>query len=332
LAPVETEIDWNTLSDQLSIADQDKHRSTISLLDRNEPKYFWITKNVDFTQWESDENSQALWLSGPSHRGMKEVSSHIIGVTKEKAIQSNSSVLYFSCSAETATRGSIVTTFAHTLLHQIVRSLSDGKARSIAATFFKTLLRGDFRRSSVRFEQSDSRDTTVKKILNLPDDMLHDDLVGKALVEAIRGAGIRVSSLIIEGVEGAVFVQNVYFLVKHMMDADPKFKALVTSPQSTDLQKMQGTLPCIEYDKERQGLHALRSQVSSVANWLIQSALVSFNVLFRGTRHAMTKLSRSIRAPWSGSGRIHNIRDGRHQRAPASSTSKGSQVAGRAHL
>ena len=251
---VETKIDWDILRGQLSVADQDRHLSTISPLDWNEPKYFWITKNIDFTQWVSDASSQALWLSGPDHRGMKEVSSLIIGAAKEKAIQPNSSVLYFFCSTATTTRGSIATVFAHTLLYQIVRSSSADKTKLIAVAFLKALL-GDLS----RFTESYSPSAMVEAILNVPDKELY-----KPLVEAFQTAEIQELSIVIDGVditvqEDRVFVQNVYCLVKHMMNLNSKFKALITSPQNSDLQNMLGRLPCIEYDKERKGVHVYHS-------------------------------------------------------------------------
>jgi hypothetical protein len=241
----------------LSVADQDKHRSMIPPLDRNEPKFFWITRNIDFTQWESEENSQVLWLSGPHNRGMKEVSSHIIEAAKEKAIQPNSSVLYFFCSTATMTRGSIATVFAHTLLRQIVCSSSADKAKSIAVTFLRSLLGEHIRRWRLsRFKENDTLSTSVKTILGVPDNELHF-----AIVESIRIAEIQELSIIIDGVDitspdGEVFVQNVYFLVKDMMVTHPKFNVVLTSIQSTDFQNTLGRLPCtsIEYDKERKGL------------------------------------------------------------------------------
>jgi len=249
LALVDKEINWEILSSQLSVADQDKHRSTISRLDWNEPKYFWITKNHDFTQWESNKSSQAFWLSGPDHCGMTEVSSHIIAA-KERAVQPNSSVLYFFCSTATTTRGSISTVFAHTLLHQIVRSSSADKAKPIATTFLKSLLGENL----LRFKGNLSPSTLVETILDAPDRELH-----RALLEAIKKADIQELLVIIDGIditaqEEVVFVQNIYSLVRHTMHTSPKSKALITSSQNSDLQNTLGRLPYIEYDKERKGL------------------------------------------------------------------------------
>ena len=189
---------------------------------------------------------------------MKEVSSHIIEATKEKAIQPNSSVLYFFCSTATRAQGSIATVFAHTLLHQIVCSSSADKAKSIATTFLRSLLGEHIRqrRRLSRFKENDSLSTSVKTILDVPDNELH-----RALVEAIRTAEIQELSIIVDGVDitspgGGVFVQNIYFLVKDMLVTDPKFNVILTSIQNADLQNTLGRLPCtsIEYDKERKGM------------------------------------------------------------------------------
>ncbi|KAF8245704.1 hypothetical protein K440DRAFT_586825, partial [Wilcoxina mikolae CBS 423.85] len=48
-----------------------------------------------------------------------------------------------------------------------------------------------------------------------------------------------------------MFVQIVYSLVKQMMDAVSKFKALLTSSQNPKLKEIFGELLCIEHDKER---------------------------------------------------------------------------------
>ncbi|KAF8541981.1 hypothetical protein BDD12DRAFT_442016 [Trichophaea hybrida] len=230
---VEEEIGWEILSRQLFIADQDTHRSTILPLDWNEPKYFWITKNTDFTQWKSDANSKALWISGPHDRGMKEVSSHIIGVAKEKAIP----VLYFFCSTATAAPGFIATVFAHTMLHLIVSSSSAGKAKLITKAFVQSLLREHIqvRKRLSQFTEDDCPSTAAAKILDASANELH-----KALMEATKIAKIQELSIIIDGIditvpEGVVFVHNVYSFVKYMVDANPKFKVLLTSSRNADL-------------------------------------------------------------------------------------------------
>jgi len=269
LALVEAEIDWDVLSGQLSVVDQDKYRSTVRLLDRNEPRFFWITKNIDFTRWESDANLPALWLSGPHNRGMEEVSSHIIGAAIEKARPSNGSVLYFFCSTATKGRGSIATVFAHTLLHQIVTSSSADKAKSITAAFLKSLLGEHIRRRrSSRFKENDSLLVSLENILDASDDELR-----RAFVEATGTAGIQELSIVIDGIditipEGVVFVHTVYSLMKDIVHANPKFKVLLTSIHNTALQNTLGMLPCayIEYDKERMGEHMHHSLTSILAN------------------------------------------------------------------
>jgi len=188
---------------------------------------------------------------------MEEVSSHIVGVAKEKARSSNSIVLYFFSSTATKGRSSIATVFAHTLFHQIVTSSNTVKAKSITGAFLKSLLGEHIRRRPSCFEENDTPLTLLENILDAPDDELR-----RALAEATSTAEIQELSIIIDGIdatlpEGIVFAHTIYSLVKHIVHANPKFKVLLTSIQNTTLQNTLGMLPCtyIQYDKERIGLH-----------------------------------------------------------------------------
>jgi hypothetical protein len=242
---VET-IDWDTLSDQLSVIDQDEYRSTISPFNWDEPENFWISKNIDFMQWESANDSRTLLLSALFAHGMTEVCSHFIDLAK--ASPTNGPVLYFFRSSVSKVRHS--TCLTHTLLHQIVRCSIAGKANSIAAGFLSTLVNGHFRRRSSDFGEDDPWDMTLKKILDAPDDELIE-----ALVEAINKAEIRELSIIVDGLwEGAAdrFVQ-------FTMDSKLKFKALLTC-QPHSLQNLPDRILCIEYGKERKGLHIRHSK------------------------------------------------------------------------
>ncbi|KAF8533438.1 hypothetical protein BDD12DRAFT_760981 [Trichophaea hybrida] len=103
----------------------------------------------------------------------------------------------------------------------------------------------------LHFKENGSPSTIVKTILDVPANELHI-----ALVEATRTAEIQELSIIIDGIditepEEVVFVQIIYSLVKKMMDAVSKFKALLTSSQIPKLKEIFGELQCIEHDKER---------------------------------------------------------------------------------
>ncbi|KAA8900228.1 hypothetical protein FN846DRAFT_989152 [Sphaerosporella brunnea] len=227
---VRTENVWNILSSHLSVIDQDEYRSTISPFDWDEPRFFWITRNLDFTQWKSADVPRALLLSAPHGHGTTEFCSHFIG--KEKASRTNRSVLYFFYS-----RSAILT---HTLLHQIVRCSDDGKANSIAAAFLSTLVDQHFQRHSQVFPKNDSLDTTVEKILEAPDDVL----IG-ALSAAIEEAGIQELWIIADGLRADIACS----LVELIMEAIPKSTLLLTSRHS--VQTIPSGMVYIEYDKER---------------------------------------------------------------------------------
>jgi hypothetical protein len=194
-------------------------------------------------QWESANDSRALLLSAPPDHGTTEVCSHFINIAKGKDFQADGPVLYFFCSS--ATKAQRSTSLTHTLLHQVVRCSNSGKANSIAIAFLSTLVHGHCHRRSPDFRENDPKETTVKKVLNALDNELIE-----ALAEALKKAGIRKLSIMVDGLwEGVadLFVQLI-------MDAAPQLKALLTSrPKS--LQNIHDGILCIEYDKERQGLH-----------------------------------------------------------------------------
>jgi hypothetical protein len=226
----------------LSVIEQDKHRSEILPFNRDEPKNFWITRNIDFTRWESANDSQALLVSAPRGYRKTEVCSHIIDLAREKAAsQTNSSVLYFFSS--TATEATRSTAFTHTLLCQIV-SCSPRNADSIAATFLNTLLGGHLRQHSQAFRKSNPLHMILNMIQEAPDNELIE-----ALAKAIKIAGTQELSIIVDDLWGDIHHQ----LVNQFMEAVPKLKALFTSQQSLTLGELPDGMLCIEYDKERKG-------------------------------------------------------------------------------
>ena len=228
------------------MVDQDEHLSKISAFDRNEPKLFWITRNMDFTDWESAGTPRALFVSAPDGHGRQELCRHIIDRAKGKASHSDSVVLYFFSSSATKLWRPI--SLIHTLLHQVVCA-RDRDANSITAAFLCSLVYRQFHRSSnlqtpLNFREGDSPDNTVQKILVAPD----NDLV-EALGEAIKHAGIQQLSLVVSGTSEGIACS----LFEQIREATPKSEVLLTS------QRPFGNIPhdvtYIEHDKERKGLY-----------------------------------------------------------------------------
>jgi hypothetical protein len=215
----------------------------ISDFNRDEAENFWITKNLDFMQWERYYNLRTLLLSAPAGHGTTEVCSHFINVAKGKDFQADGPVLYFFCSS--ATKAQRSTSLTHTLLHQVVHCSNTGKSNSIAVAFLSSLVHGHFRRRSPDFRENDPQETILKKVLDAPDNELIE-----ALAEALKKAGIRKLSIMVDGLwEGVAD-----WFVQFIMDAEPQMKALLTSRPNSLSNTHDGIL-CIEYDKERQGLH-----------------------------------------------------------------------------
>ncbi|KAF8538505.1 hypothetical protein BDD12DRAFT_981509, partial [Trichophaea hybrida] len=238
-------ISWDILSRHLSVINQDEYRSRIPPFNQNKPENFWISKNIDFTQWESAEAPAVLLLCAPQGHGMTEVCSHIVHLAMEKASWANGAVLYFFCSSAPNAQCSAI--FTHTLLYEIFRYSHASTANSIAVDFLSTLVWGHFQRRALGFREDDPLDNTVKKILDVPD----KELI-QALAEAIRKAGVRKLSIIIDSLwhdDTDCFIQYIRF-VQCIMEAVPELKALVTSRHNSPDSIPDGFL-CIEYDKER---------------------------------------------------------------------------------
>ena len=233
--------------DQLSVVDQDQYRSTMPPFDFNNPNFFWITKNIDFAQWESVDTPRALFLSAPFGHGTTEVCSQIIELAKKKARETNGAALYFFCSSAPQSRRSA--TLIHTLLCQIICSSSDGRTNSIAAGFLNALIGGHYQRSP-DIREDDSVDETVRKLLDAPDSELLE-----ALAEAIKKAGIQELSIIVDGLQENTGVASGIFEL--LSEASPKSKLLLTSQHP--LERTPYGMASIEYGKERKGIHACHS-------------------------------------------------------------------------
>jgi hypothetical protein len=78
---------------------QEDFKSQILALDRENPGLYWITRNIDFTEW-IDKQSQVLWISGPSRKleEFRQISLDVADATR-KAFGISHSVLFFSAVA-----------------------------------------------------------------------------------------------------------------------------------------------------------------------------------------------------------------------------------------
>ncbi|KAF8542374.1 hypothetical protein BDD12DRAFT_876727 [Trichophaea hybrida] len=233
------------------MTNQDEHISTVN---PDDPKLYWIFQDIDFKDWlegfhtigEATDSSQVLWIFGPPNRGITEVASHIVGLTKGNA---SGAGFYFFCSMlERET--SVATTFTTSVLHHILNSSGDNQARSIVTTFLSTLLHIILERNHWHFREEDSSAITVEKILNAS--------FGGELLRALTEAVVKIETipdtpLIIDGIdklgkEGAQFLQR--FCSQAIIS--PKFKALLTCRPDPHIKEIVDGVLCIEYDKERQ--------------------------------------------------------------------------------
>lgn len=236
---------------------QESQKLKFQLIDYNQPRFYWIFRNVDFHRWESSNsesegNSHVLWLSGPSGRRMSQASSFVIDRANEDASRAKGTVLYFFCSA-VKWEDSIFISFIHTLLHQIIRHATATDAKPFVTVFLNTLLGRIFRRDPLRFLEGALLRTTIANILDASSDELWE-----AITIVLEMQEIGKLTMIIDGLDRirqqrTGFIAGVLTLMEHLIETIPQFKAFLTSRPRSDIRNVIGRLPSIEYDKERRG-------------------------------------------------------------------------------
>jgi ankyrin repeat domain-containing protein 50 len=248
----------------LSAIDQEEHKSTISSLDCDQPKFYWIFKNMDFKQLDA-ASSQVLWLSGPPECDIHHASSYIVDLAKKKTSETRRSVLFFFCSTAVREKSkSIIAVFVHTLLYQIIYCSPMDKKIPIIKSFLHTLLEAILERERAtywepsRFKQEDSSDTTIKKILEASPKDLWDSLKTVLADEQKRELSIVIDGLDKVERQKDEFIRGVLTFIVYLQERISKVKALLTSRPRGEIKEIFDELcikyDYIEYDRERKGL------------------------------------------------------------------------------
>jgi ankyrin repeat domain-containing protein 50 len=262
----------------LSKVDLKRSKSEMSSFDCDHPMFYWIFKNVDFERWRSDTRSHVLWLSGPPECNIHWVSSYILDQKKNISSEQNL-VLYFHCSAEIRNK-SILITFVHTLLSQVVDCSPASRKELVFKSFLHALLDEDeqplkeilreilknkdsHKRIQWNFDKDPSygniqaKDPSYTNIQTILDTLVNG--LWSALGTILTYEQQREVLVVIDGLDqiedqGREFIKAVHKLIIHLPNRVPKFKALLTSRPLAEIKEIFSRIPCIEYDRERKGL------------------------------------------------------------------------------
>jgi len=244
-------VDPNQFLEILSAVDQAKFISTIKPADCDQPKFYWLFKNIDYTQW-CVSDSQVLWLSGPSQCGIDQFSTHIVN---SKSSERQHSVLYFFCSTAAGSE-SISTVFARALLHQMIKYLPPLKKKPVIATFLCALY--DTILARAQAVDPDlwqlKEDNLAKKILDMSCGSEHWCAL-KAVLELEQNRDL---IIIIDGLDKvekqkSEFIRKVCTFIARLQERTCKINVLLTSRPEDDIGALLGGVLSIEYDKERTG-------------------------------------------------------------------------------
>jgi ankyrin repeat domain-containing protein 50 len=250
-------VDSLTLDQLISLLlaeDQEEYISRVPSLDYNHPMYYWIFRNIDFTQWRRTGHPQLLWLSGPPTCNIHQVSSYM---QRNAASETDHIVLYFFCATATS-RGSIAIRLIHTLLSQLIHLSTNDKKLLIIRNFIHSIvdqtLKGvlpDWKRWNLY--QDDSPDKIVQRILEGPAD--HQLIaLGAILVKEQRGLFLIIDGLDEVEHQRVKFIHGVRSFTKMLEQRTLPVKILLTSRPHDDIKETLGEVLCIEYDRERKGV------------------------------------------------------------------------------
>ena len=243
----------------LPAVDQEDYESRTHQSIRDQPKFYWIFKNMDFEKWYYTDDSEVLWLSGPTGCRLSDASSCIVDLVKEERPHTQDLVLYFFCSAASAqTPNAITVAFVSTIIHQLACRLPQLKGK-VTVVFLRALLRTILREEPLsgpvrsRFKTNDSAEATMRKILSASIAGYWGAL--RTVMDLDRETGL---SLIIDGLDkiqyqNYEFIQELCVFIEHLRERPSRTRVLLTSQPQAEIRGILGQLPSIEYDRERKG-------------------------------------------------------------------------------
>jgi uncharacterized protein (DUF934 family) len=245
------EVDSDQLLRHLPAVDQEDHKSRTQPSSCDQPKFYWIFKNMDFGQWQSTNGSQVLWLSGPAECRISDASSRIVDLAREKPSGAENLALYFFCSTA-PTEASIAITFVSTILHQLVCCLPRLKEK-VTNVFLRTLLNTIPRQNLSQFNMDYSTEAAVTRILQASNNGYWRAL--RAVTDIMHEQRL---SLIVDGLDKIEhqkreFVLEIHAFIEHLQESSSTTRVLLTSRPQAEIKEILSELPCIEYDRERKG-------------------------------------------------------------------------------
>ncbi|KAF8247813.1 hypothetical protein K440DRAFT_661138 [Wilcoxina mikolae CBS 423.85] len=215
----------------LSAVDQDKYvLSMMAGSPRDQPKFYWIFKNIDFYEWSSAE-SAVLWLSGPYECSIAQASADIVDLERVKL---QNLVLFLFCSTVPSTQ-SIAKIFVHAILHQIVCYLPPPNKKQAITIFLRTLLGGVLHRGVHKWppKEDDSLERMTQKDLETSSGSEHWDGL-RAVLKAEQVQKDQALTFVIDGLENVEhgkceFVKDICALIELLQKKGLQVKALLIS-------------------------------------------------------------------------------------------------------
>jgi len=259
--------------------DQKDYKSKILPLNSNQPEHFWIFRNIDFDQWHSADCSQVLWLSGPSSHDLYQVSSYILDL-----VNTDQTALYFFFSSTAGASINVNAVVVHSLLYQIVSSLIAEKKNSTSTilVFIRSLLNQIA--PSEPWMKNSSLDMALRGLIG--SSKISSGQFWKAL-KAVLAQQKQKYLIVIDGLDKAEHqvIGEIRSFITYVQERVWS-KALLTSRTRADIKKSLDGLPCIEYDKERQGWVAFFIWLNQADMWYVNNTECLNTLHFENIRYS----------------------------------------------
>ncbi|OGM40936.1 hypothetical protein ABOM_010325 [Aspergillus bombycis] len=222
----------------------------------DDPKYWWISRNIDFQCWQSSDSSQFLWLSGRSECNIQQATAFQIGKEFNKA-PVKPAFVQFHCSDLLPPHYSLIKAISHSLFHQLISNLPANSKDLAIKDFLRCLYSTAVAKSEeltkriIRIDDKTSKENIIDMIMRL-EDSHHWSALKAALTEVKQDLVLVLYHIDLVSPQNIESILDIVTFLKHLVQkATRKVKVLLTSKPNAEIREILAGVPSIEHDKER---------------------------------------------------------------------------------
>lgn len=246
------ELNLDQLLNVLPVSNYRHHKPVLKSMDHEDPKFDWVLRNVDFSQWSLERGFSMLCLTGPLHENILcQLSLYIMDLKKAAGYF----VLPIFCSA--MERNSSIATFLQVFVLELIYCSPEEQRTPIIRCFFSKLLEKPKVRDHREWKEKTFNEDIFLKYMRI---ILKRATVNELLtwLKAALDFGMERRLLVI--IDALYVIRSmdeslgcVIPLLEHIQQRNPDAKILLTSSEKLKTLNLFQDCLHIEYDKERNG-------------------------------------------------------------------------------